>query len=285
MRVFTIASGRISGAQLTLFEAADGWHYALWTTNWPATTKGWLGQNAYIDAAHRVHARIEDAIRTGKETGLGHLLSHDFAVNAAWLTIAMTGQILLAWLNLLSLDGGLAKAEPKTMRYRVLHAAALAGTRRMAAPAKNPGILTAGRGHHRLAAHRYASASPLNSANHPCDPRKDKPRARGLPATAPPVGPPSTQTLKSRSQAAPPTHRASHQSRRKIRASACAPSVKYPSFRANKCLTDRHLLRGTCLPDSVLSSEAQELGPSTPESDPFIRSAFRHSAPPRMAAV
>jgi hypothetical protein len=36
----------------------------------------------------------------------------------------MTGQILLAWLKLLALDGNLAKAEPKTLRYRVLHAAA-----------------------------------------------------------------------------------------------------------------------------------------------------------------
>ena len=31
---------------------------------------------------------------------------------------------LLAWLRLLALDGDLAKAEPKTLRYRVLHTAA-----------------------------------------------------------------------------------------------------------------------------------------------------------------
>ena len=36
----------------------------------------------------------------------------------------MTGQILLAWLKLLALDGDLARAEPKTLRYRILHAAA-----------------------------------------------------------------------------------------------------------------------------------------------------------------
>ena len=35
----------------------------------------------------------------------------------------MTGQILLAWLKLLALDGDLARAEPKTLRYRVLHSA------------------------------------------------------------------------------------------------------------------------------------------------------------------
>ena len=36
----------------------------------------------------------------------------------------MMAQILLAWLKLLALDGDLAKAEPKTLRYRVLNAAA-----------------------------------------------------------------------------------------------------------------------------------------------------------------
>jgi len=124
MRVFARRERPHPGAQLTLFEAADGWRYSLWATNRPAATRGWLGQNAYIDAAHRVHARVEDAIRTGKDAGLGHFPSHDFAVNAAWLTAAMTGQILLAWLKLLALDGDLARAEPKALRYRVLHAAA-----------------------------------------------------------------------------------------------------------------------------------------------------------------
>jgi hypothetical protein len=124
MRVFARRERPHPGAQLTLFEAADGWRYSLWVTNRSPATKGWPGQDAYIDAAHRVHARIEDAIRTGKDTGLGHFPSHDFTVNAAWLTAAMTGQILLAWLKLLALDGDLASAAPRTLRYRVLHAAA-----------------------------------------------------------------------------------------------------------------------------------------------------------------
>ena len=68
--------------------------------------------------------RVEDAIRTGKDTGPGHFPSFDYGINAAWLTAAMTGQILLAWLRLLALDGDLARAEPKTLRYRVLHTAA-----------------------------------------------------------------------------------------------------------------------------------------------------------------
>ena len=116
MRVFARRERPHPGAQLTLFEAADGWRYSLWVTNRPAATKGWLGQNAYIDAAHRVHARVEDAIRTGKDAGLGHFPSFDFQVNSAWLTAAMAGQILLAWLKLLALDGDLARAEPRTLR-------------------------------------------------------------------------------------------------------------------------------------------------------------------------
>jgi Transposase DDE domain group 1 len=124
MRVFARRERPHPGAQLTLFEAEDGWRYSLWATNRPAATRGWLGQCAYIDAAHRVHARVEDVIRTGKDTGLGHFPSHDYKINQAWLDAAMIACVLLTWLRLLALDGDLAKAEPKTLRYRVLHAAA-----------------------------------------------------------------------------------------------------------------------------------------------------------------
>ena len=41
----------------------------------------------------------------------------------AWLAIALIAAALLSWLRLIALDGDLAKAEPKTLRYRVLHAA------------------------------------------------------------------------------------------------------------------------------------------------------------------
>ena len=124
MRVFARRERPHPGAQLTLFEAEDGWRYSLWVTNLPATVRGWRAQPAYIDAAHRMHARVEDAIRTGKETGIGKFPSQSFAINAAWLSASLMAATLLAWLRLLALDGDLAKAEPKTLRYRVLHAAA-----------------------------------------------------------------------------------------------------------------------------------------------------------------
>jgi hypothetical protein len=71
MRVFARRERPHPGAQLTFFEAEDGWRYSLWVTNLAATVRGWPANPAYIDAAHRVHARVEDGIRTGKETGLG----------------------------------------------------------------------------------------------------------------------------------------------------------------------------------------------------------------------
>jgi hypothetical protein len=124
MRIFARRERPHPGAQLTLFEAGDGWRYTLWVTNRPAATRGWLGQPAYIDAAHRVHARVEDAVRTGKDCGIGKYPSAALAMNKAWQAAALTAATLLAWLKLLALDGALARAEPKTLRYRILHAAA-----------------------------------------------------------------------------------------------------------------------------------------------------------------
>ena len=123
MRLFARRERPHPGAQLTLFEAEDGWRYTLWVTNLPGQIRGWRGQPAYIDAAHRIHARVEDAIRTGKDCGIGKFPSGSLAMNKAWLTAALTAATLLAWLKLLALDGRLARAEPKTLRYRILHAA------------------------------------------------------------------------------------------------------------------------------------------------------------------
>ena len=63
------------------------------------------------------------SIRTGKDCGIGRFPSHDFAMNSAWLAVSLIAAALLSWLRLIALDGDLAKAEPKTLRYRVLHAA------------------------------------------------------------------------------------------------------------------------------------------------------------------
>ena len=81
-------------------------------------------QLAFLEARHRVHARVEDRIRCGKATGLDHLPSTNLQINTAWCVAATIAADLLCWLRLLCLDGPLAKAEPKTLRYRLLHTAA-----------------------------------------------------------------------------------------------------------------------------------------------------------------
>jgi hypothetical protein len=106
------------GAQLDLMETRDGWRYTCFATDTPA------GQLAFLDARHRAHARVEDRIRTAKDTGLNHFPSRTFAINSAWLTVVMLAVDLLSATQHLVLDGHLAKAEPKTLRYRLLHVAA-----------------------------------------------------------------------------------------------------------------------------------------------------------------
>jgi hypothetical protein len=73
---------------------------------------------------HRAHARGEDRIRTGKDCGFGRFPSRLFAINAARLELALVGIDLLAWTRTLLLDGEHALAEPKKLRYRLLHVAA-----------------------------------------------------------------------------------------------------------------------------------------------------------------
>jgi hypothetical protein len=66
---------------------------------------------------------LEDRTRTGKTTGFGPFPSRFFAVNAAWLELALTGIDLICWTQHLLLDGPLAVAEPKKLRYQLLHVA------------------------------------------------------------------------------------------------------------------------------------------------------------------
>jgi hypothetical protein len=58
------------------------------------------------------------------DTGLDHFPSRSFGVNTTWLTVVMLAVDLLAWTQHLLLHGDQAKAEPKTLRYRLLHVAA-----------------------------------------------------------------------------------------------------------------------------------------------------------------
>ncbi len=118
MRIIIRRENPHPGAQLSLFEQQEGKRYQVIATNTPGT------DIQFREAAHRTQARVEDRIRCGKNTGLAHLPSRDYAINQAWCTAVSMACDLLAWLRLLALTGDLAKAEPKTLRYRLLHTAA-----------------------------------------------------------------------------------------------------------------------------------------------------------------
>jgi hypothetical protein len=115
MRVIVRRERPHPGAQLSMFEERDGYRYQAFVTN-TAT-----GQLPFLEARHRAHARVEDRIRHAKDTGLGRFPSREFAINTAWLSVVMIAADLVAWLRLLALTGALATAEPKALRYRLLH--------------------------------------------------------------------------------------------------------------------------------------------------------------------
>jgi hypothetical protein len=117
MRVIVRRERPHPGAQLT-FSDIHGYRFQTFATN----TK--VGQLAQLEARHRAHARVEDRIRTGKDTGYGRFPSRHFAINAVWLELALSAADLIAWTQTMLLDGELATAEPKKLRYQLLHAAA-----------------------------------------------------------------------------------------------------------------------------------------------------------------
>ena len=106
------------GAQLT-FTDIDGHRFQVFVTDQTAT------DIAYLEALQRGRGRAEKLICNLKDTGLTNLPSAEFAINHAWLTIALIAHDLLAWCRHLTLDGDLARAEPKRLRYCLLHAAGL----------------------------------------------------------------------------------------------------------------------------------------------------------------
>ena len=105
------------GAQLT-FTDVDGHRFQLLVTD--------LADDdiAYLEALHRGRGRAERHICDAKTLGLANLPSASFAINQAWLEISLIAQDLLAWTRLLTLNGDLAHAEPKRLRYCLLHTAA-----------------------------------------------------------------------------------------------------------------------------------------------------------------
>ena len=120
MRVIVRREHPHPGATLDAFEIRDGYRFQAFTTK----TRG--GQLPFLDARHRAHARVEDRIRTGKDTGIWHLPSRHAHINEVWIELARLAADLLALAQsmLLTDQSELHRAEPKTLRYRLLHTAA-----------------------------------------------------------------------------------------------------------------------------------------------------------------
>jgi hypothetical protein len=126
------------GAQLTLFDTAEGFRHTCFITNTVlhdtdnditddlAGVGGVAGDDAArLELRHRGHARVEDRVRSWKDCGLGNLPFEDYVRNQTWVAVSLIAGTLLAWCQMVCLDGDLTVAEPKTMRYRILHIAAL----------------------------------------------------------------------------------------------------------------------------------------------------------------
>lgn len=104
------------GAQLT-FTDVDGHRYQVFVTDLDDP------DIAYLEALYRGRGRAERQVCDTKATGLMNLPSHSFAINTAWLQLVLTAHDLLAWTRRLVLDGDLAAAEPKRLRYCLFHTA------------------------------------------------------------------------------------------------------------------------------------------------------------------
>jgi hypothetical protein len=117
MRVIVRRERPHPGAQLT-FTDVHGYRFQAFATDTA------VGQLAHLEARHRAHARVEDRIRNTKDTGLGRFPSRQLNVNAVWLELSLLAADLIAWTQTILLDGELARCEPKTLRYRLLHVAA-----------------------------------------------------------------------------------------------------------------------------------------------------------------
>ena len=106
------------GAQLT-FTDIDGRRFQAFITNQTDP------DICYLEALQRGRGRAEKLICNLKDTGCTNLPSADFKINHAWLVTALIAHDLLVWCQHLCLDGDLARAEPKRLRYALLHAAGL----------------------------------------------------------------------------------------------------------------------------------------------------------------
>jgi Transposase DDE domain group 1 len=73
---------------------------------------------------HRRHGHVENRIKNLKDTGIERMPFTSFVANAAWMEMCLAAADLLVWTQRLCFTGELARCEPRTLRYRILHIAA-----------------------------------------------------------------------------------------------------------------------------------------------------------------
>jgi Transposase DDE domain group 1 len=120
MRVIVRRERPHPGAQLR-FTDLDGHRFTVFVTN--TRPGGKNGQLADLELRHRRRARCEDRIRNAKDTGLRNLPLHDFAQNQIWYELVALACELLAWMQMLALDGTARRWEPKRLRLRLFSCA------------------------------------------------------------------------------------------------------------------------------------------------------------------
>ena len=103
------------GAQLRLWDH-DGWRHQVLLTNS-------AGPARRLEVRHRRHGEVENRIKNAKDCGLERMPFTSFDANAAWMEMVLAAADLLVWCQQLLLTGDLAVAEPRTLRYRLLHVA------------------------------------------------------------------------------------------------------------------------------------------------------------------
>ena len=118
-RARSVAASAPTPAPQLSFTDDNGYRFQVFLTNQQGR------RIARLEQLHRARAACEDRIRCGKQTGLTNLPFRAFQPNAAWLELVLIAQDLLVWTQRLLLAGtGLARCEPKRLRYRLLHVAA-----------------------------------------------------------------------------------------------------------------------------------------------------------------
>jgi hypothetical protein len=116
MRVIVRRERPHPGAQLR-FTDIDGHRFTAFATD------ARRGQLADLELRHRRRARCEDRIRNAKDTGLRNLPLHGFDQNQIWCELVAMASELLAWTQLLALDGPARAWEPKRLRLRLFSVA------------------------------------------------------------------------------------------------------------------------------------------------------------------